>query len=252
MQPCYSHWLVMVSAWVHGQRSRGHQMQVVRLTSQYDIRYWEVSLTTCIWCPLLLCPCTQAEDHWQVSGSSRVASILAPFFPLAFWPTRGLDMWWVLRCIPICRCGLPHEVVNIFWLWFSSKFILESPLWWAGHESDFYLWGIKTGKVVFPTWMRSKCIFIIWVGMLPTHSTWLILDAYFCVCWLTLSGHFLEFGVLGPFLCVVLHGLTLSSWCCWLICYWCSWWHPVLAGLVIDVSFVILRGFWGLSCIFLH
>ena len=79
-----------------------------------------INLTTCSWHPLLLCLCAQAGDHWEVSGSSKLNPSLPPFFPWAFWPTRGLDMWLSPKDA-FLFAGVVHH----------SKFILESLSWWA-------------------------------------------------------------------------------------------------------------------------
>jgi len=41
-----------------------------------------VGLNSFAWCPLPLCPCTQAGDLWQVSGNGKVLPSIPPFCPL--------------------------------------------------------------------------------------------------------------------------------------------------------------------------
>ena len=75
----------------------------------------EVWLITFIWHSLLLCPCTQAGDHWQVDGCSKITPFLTPIFPSGILVCqRARRVIESQRCIPIFWCSLPRKVVNIF------------------------------------------------------------------------------------------------------------------------------------------
>jgi len=89
-------------------------------------------------------------------------------------------------------------------------------------EGTFICEGLKQMRLFIPTQTQFVHIFIIWVGMLPTCSTWAhFSDAYslIFIVRIDLSWSFLRFGISGPFSCFRYSYFRVIPFLKWLFCF---------------------------------